>query len=204
VSRASRGLLAVAFGAFLRSPATTSSPSPRAGAIGPGNHRRRQRNRRSSPGVGRAWPRFAMMAARRGSPIPAGRSIQSLGPMSPLLRVLGVCTLVTVSLVACSRHEPPPVMPSVAASIPRPSTHPFAGLWKDEHCDDDFGLAIAPAGPQLYSVSFCGPGGCFEPGTYRPNTTLVGDPMYRIIDQSTIEVSGQNGDFQRYVRCPGE
>jgi hypothetical protein len=27
--------------------------------------------------AGRAWPRFAMMAARRGSPIPAGRSIQS-------------------------------------------------------------------------------------------------------------------------------
>jgi hypothetical protein len=32
--------------------------------------------------AGRTWLRFAMMAARRGSPIPAGRSIQSLEPMA--------------------------------------------------------------------------------------------------------------------------
>ena len=58
-------------------------------------------------------------------------------------------------------------------------THPFVGFWKDGHCDDDFGLSIAASGPETYSVSFCGPGGCFEPGTYRPNTPIVGDPAYQ-------------------------
>jgi len=81
------------------------------------------------------------------------------------------------------------------------ASHPFAGFWKDGHCIDDFGLAIAPAGDKLYSVSFCGPGGCFEPGTYRPNTALVNDPEYRVLDKDTIEVSGSDG-FARYIRCP--
>jgi hypothetical protein len=79
------------------------------------------------------------------------------------------------------------------------ATHPFAGFWKEGNCADEFGLAIAPAGP-LYSVSFCGPGGCFDPGTYRPNTKLIDDPHYRVIDGDTIEVSGGNG-FAKYVRC---
>jgi hypothetical protein len=47
--------------------------------------------------------------------------------------------------------------------------HPYAGFWK-ENCSKESGLAIAHAGRGLYSVSFCGPGGCFKPGAYRPNT----------------------------------
>lgn len=85
--------------------------------------------------------------------------------------------------------------------------HPFAGFWKPYDCTKPWGLAIAPAGsPGLYSVSFCGPGGCFEPGTYRPNTTLVNDAsMYWVIDPDTIEVKKCDGTEQatRYVRCPG-
>jgi hypothetical protein len=81
--------------------------------------------------------------------------------------------------------------------------HPYAGFWKPGDCSVDFGLAITPAGaPGSYSVSFCGPGGCFEPGTYRPNTPLAGDRAYRIIDANTIDVAGAGG-FERYVRCPG-
>jgi hypothetical protein len=80
--------------------------------------------------------------------------------------------------------------------------HPFAGFWKTPGCNDRWGLAIAPSGPGFYSVSFCGPGGCFEPGTYRPNTRLVGDPAYRVINADVIEVSGTD-DFSRYVRCKG-
>jgi len=79
------------------------------------------------------------------------------------------------------------------------SSHPLAGMWKD-HCEDDFGLAIAPAGAQLYSISFCGPGGCFEPGTYRPNSRIIDDPAYRVVDTNTIDVQADNG-FVRYVRC---
>jgi hypothetical protein len=80
------------------------------------------------------------------------------------------------------------------------SKHPYAGFWKQSECTDRFGLAIAPAESTLYSVSFCGPGGCFVPGTYRPNTQLVGDPNYRIINKDTIEVRTALG-FSKYVRC---
>jgi hypothetical protein len=93
------------------------------------------------------------------------------------------------------------------ASLPSPvatSDHPLAGFWKDGHCDDEFGLSIAPAGEGLYSVSFCGPGGCFEPGTYRPNTPIVGDPDYQVIDSNTLGIGTRNGGFQRYSRCPVE
>lgn len=81
-------------------------------------------------------------------------------------------------------------------------SHPYSGFWADEgHCDEGFGLVIAPAAPNMYSVSFCGPGGCFDPGTYRPNTPLVGDSSYQLIDLDTIDVSTNNGSFQRYERC---
>ena len=78
--------------------------------------------------------------------------------------------------------------------------HPLAGFWKEGGCDDDFGLAIVPAGEGLYSVSFCGPGGCFKPGTYRRDTPIVGDADYRVLDNDAIEVSG-GGGFARFVRC---
>jgi hypothetical protein len=79
-------------------------------------------------------------------------------------------------------------------------THPLAGFWKEPDCSDRFGLAIAPAGHD-YSVSFCGPGGCFAPGTYRRNTGLFHDPAYHIVDNDTIEIKGRDG-FSTYVRCP--
>ena len=83
---------------------------------------------------------------------------------------------------------------------------PYAGFWKENDCTAGFGLAISPAGsPGLYSVSFCGPGGCFAPGTYRPNTTLINDEKYWVIDVNTMEVRGckEFSAFARFVRCPG-
>jgi len=76
-----------------------------------------------------------------------------------------------------------------AQAVPSES-HPLAGFWKAS-CDDpeeDFGLAIGPMGSDTYYVSFCGPGGCFAKGDYRPITKLVGDPKYRVLDNDTIEV----------------
>lgn len=82
-------------------------------------------------------------------------------------------------------------------------SHPYSGFWADDgHCGEEFGLVIAPAGASMYSVSFCGPGGCFEPGTYRPNTRLVGDPDYLLVDADTIRVGVNGGGYQRYDRCP--
>jgi hypothetical protein len=97
-------------------------------------------------------------------------------------------------LIACE----PPDRRAEQAAIPS-TAHPLAGFWKKPDCTDRFGLAIAPA-RQLYSVSFCGPGGCFAPGTYRPDTPIAGDPQYRVLDINTIEVKGSDG-FSKYVRC---
>lgn len=88
---------------------------------------------------------------------------------------------------------------TVAATIVRDGGHPFAGFWKSS-CTQDFGFAVEPASAGTYSVVFCGPGGCFPPGTYRPDTTLVGDPAYRIVDANTIEIQSRGG-FERLLRC---
>ncbi len=88
--------------------------------------------------------------------------------------------------------------PAWPADRPKPT---LTGFWKD-HCEDDFGLKIEPAGDELYSISFCGPGGCFDPDTYRPNSPIFGDDAYRVIDADTLEVLGGDG-FSTYYRCPG-
>jgi len=76
--------------------------------------------------------------------------------------------------------------------------HPFGGFWKRD-VKYDHGIAIGAAGSNKYFISFCGPGGCIEKGKYRPNSTIEGDPNYRVIDNNTIEIKGQKG-FTRYVR----
>jgi hypothetical protein len=106
-----------------------------------------------------------------------------------------LATVLAGALVACR----PPDRRAEDTAVPT-AEHPLAGFWKSGGCADQFGLAIAPAGG-LYSVSFCGPGGCFAPGTYRPNTSIVNDSNYRVLDNNTIEVAGRGG-FTKYVRCP--
>ena len=75
----------------------------------------------------------------------------------------------------------------------------LGGFWKKNQ-QHDHGLAIGPASEGLYFISFCGPGGCFEKGTYRKHSTIEGDPDYRVIDKDTIEVKGKNG-FDKYTRA---
>lgn len=106
--------------------------------------------------------------------------------------------IVMLSCPACrDRVEPVPAQSA-------PPSHPLSGFWKDGHCDEDFGLFIAPAGDDLYSVSFCGPGGCFQPGTYRPITSIFDDPAYRVKSANDIEVGAADGSFQRYIRCTAD
>ncbi|MFO1494435.1 MAG: hypothetical protein U1F26_07235 [Lysobacterales bacterium] len=117
--------------------------------------------------------------------------------MNQIPRILArLSPVLLLALSACGSPDDERVAERTAIAT---STHPLAGFWKQSTCADRFGLAIAPAGDQ-YSVSFCGPGGCFEPGTYRPNTKIVDDPAYRVIDNDTIEVGGKDG-FTKYVRC---
>lgn len=78
-------------------------------------------------------------------------------------------------------------------------TYPLGGFWKKD-LKHDHGLAIGKAPEGLYFISFCGPNGCFEKGNYRPNSAIVGDSDYRIIDKNTIEVKGKKG-FDKYTRA---
>ncbi len=77
-------------------------------------------------------------------------------------------------------------------------THPLGGFWKQNQ-KHDFGLAIGKAPGGLYYISFCGPGGCFAKGEYRPNSKIIDDPEYIVIDHDNIEVKGKFG-FSKYTR----
>jgi hypothetical protein len=74
----------------------------------------------------------------------------------------------------------------------------FTGFWKVNRTDA-FGVQIKKQSGKLFSVSFCGPGGCFAPGEWRPNTTIIGDPQYRVLNATTIEIGGGQG-WTRYER----
>ena len=97
------------------------------------------------------------------------------------------------------RDDPDKDSSNVSALLDRDSTYPYVGLWK-ENCGENFGLSIDKVSGGLYSVSFCGPSGCFKPGTYLPNTKLEEDHNYIIIDKNTIQVKGKDG-FSTYRRC---
>ena len=80
-------------------------------------------------------------------------------------------------------------------------SHPLGGYWKRKS-HHEFGLAIGPAGEGMYYISFCGPGGCFEKGTYRANSSIVDDPDFNVIDINNIEVRTKR-KFKRYTRSSG-
>jgi hypothetical protein len=80
-------------------------------------------------------------------------------------------------------------------------SHPFGGFWKSD-LSNEFGMAIGPYGEGKYYVCFCGPGGCFAKGNYRPITSLTVDPEYRIIDANTIEFHTATG-WTKYYRSKG-
>ena len=89
----------------------------------------------------------------------------------------------------------------LSGSITPTDARPYSGFWKT-NCSDGFGLAVSPATANEYAVSFCGPGGCFKPGTYRRNTPLVGDPQYRIESSPMrIFVVAKDGTYIEYRRC---
>jgi hypothetical protein len=113
---------------------------------------------------------------------------------------LALTAVVAVQLYSQDSHDSSRSSANVASTLSRTAAYPLTGFWKND-CAENFGLAIESASESnLYSVSFCGPGGCFKPGTYRPNTTISGDPEYRVVDENTIEVNGKPG-FSKYVRC---
>lgn len=76
-------------------------------------------------------------------------------------------------------------------------------MWKND-CEEKFGLQIKPAENELYSVSFCGPGGCFKPGSYRPNTKILGDPMYEPVGTSKLKIKQADGSAAVFSKCSAD
>jgi hypothetical protein len=115
---------------------------------------------------------------------------------------LVVATLLAAAVVACNERKARSVRNAVVESkAVRSDAHPLAGFWKQD-CKYEFGLAIGPAPDGRYFVSFCGPGGCFAEGTWRPNSAIYGDPQYRVVDEDHIEVVGTSRT-DAYMRCAG-
>jgi hypothetical protein len=80
----------------------------------------------------------------------------------------------------------------------------YTGFWKGR-CSDSFGVQIKPAENQRYSVSFCGPGGCFRSGEWRPNTRIDGDPEYKVISSKELGIKRTDtDDYFMYVKCSSD
>jgi hypothetical protein len=100
-----------------------------------------------------------------------------------------VVSYLCVLTVACSDRTEP-----VKSTPPD-----FTGFWK-ARCSDAFGVQIKKQTGNLFSVSFCGPGGCFEPGTWMPNTPILGDPKYQLANPTTLEIHHGDG-WQTLTKC---
>jgi uncharacterized RDD family membrane protein YckC len=89
---------------------------------------------------------------------------------------------------------------NVVALLKPDKSFPFIGFWKRD-CKDTVGLAIDKADDGKYSLAYCTSTDCYKPGTRIPNTSLIDDPTYRIIDNNTIEFQIAADSYWRYHRC---
>lgn len=82
--------------------------------------------------------------------------------------------------------------------VPDPSLK-LAGFWKVK-CSDTFGLRIKPADQTgMYTVTFCGPGGCGDEQNER-KTFITGDTHYHVVSSTELQV-GRPDDRSTYVKC---
>lgn len=89
---------------------------------------------------------------------------------------------------------------NIVALLKPDKAFPFIGFWKKD-CKDTSGLAIDKTEEGKYSISHCTSTYCYKPGTQMPNTTLIDDPRYRIIDKNTFEIRIAGDYYWRYYRC---
>ncbi len=81
------------------------------------------------------------------------------------------------------------------------ASHPLGGFYKEGDCSAAHGWAVGPAGEGEYYISFCGPGGCFAEGSYRPITAIYNDPKYDVIDENRLVLFSEQGRTE-IRRCP--
>jgi molybdate-binding protein len=78
----------------------------------------------------------------------------------------------------------------------------YGGLWK-KNCQDEMGLQFRPLANRQYAILFCKTDICSQPGAYRPNTRIDGDPLYEVLNATTIKVRYPDGGFSVYRKCGG-
>jgi hypothetical protein len=74
---------------------------------------------------------------------------------------------------------------NIKSPAPDPE-YPYIGIWKTNP-KNRFGVIIEKADNGMYSVSFFARGR-FKPGKWKPNTPIIGDPDYAIINKNTIYI----------------
>jgi len=75
----------------------------------------------------------------------------------------------------------------------------LTGFWKTD-CENNFGIRIeALQERDLYSINFCGPGGCSEDGQWRPLSPIRGDSAYEL-NNAALTIHGDAGSTV-YMRC---
>lgn len=79
-------------------------------------------------------------------------------------------------------------------------TRDLTGFWKAK-CEDSFGLSIEHyRSDGLYSIVFCGPGGCGAVEDGR-KTYITGDKHFEIIGDDELVEIGKDGSRDRIRRC---
>lgn len=75
----------------------------------------------------------------------------------------------------------------------------LSGVWKAD-CDHNFGVQIDKVpNSEVYSLNFCGPGGCSNDGQWRPNSPILGDSAYEY-EAGILTMNGDSAST-RYSRC---
>ena len=76
----------------------------------------------------------------------------------------------------------------------------YTGFWKRD-CTYPSGISIKADVDKRYSISDCSPSGCWP---RKPNTTIVGDPLYQVVDADTLDVRESATRWGRLKKCTTE
>lgn len=128
-----------------------------------------------------------------------GPKVFALGAKLAVIIYLLFLAYSIYQLVTMDFNDPDKSSENISQHLKSDPKYPLIGFWKS-NCNDNFGIAIDKADEGEYSLSFCGPGGCFNPGTYRPNSPIYGDTDYKVVDDRTLRLMGRDG-FLTYYRC---
>jgi hypothetical protein len=83
----------------------------------------------------------------------------------------------------------------------RDASKDFTGFWK-EKCEEPVGLQIMHYGTNgEYSIAFCGPGGCGDPGEARKSFISRDKKHYEVVSEDEFVQIGLSGSRTTYHRC---